>query len=104
MIAAQFTRGIKEIIRRMGSDLNLVAPNNSSRPIRAVITSIGKEDAALINAYGIEARVLYLLTIDPPPKKFDRVTTLNNKTHVIQAVHDLLVDNAIVGHKCILDS
>lgn len=102
MIAGTFANGIFQIIKIMGSDMSLEAPTGAIRPIRAAITTIGKDDGELINAVGIEGRVMYLRTLDPPPKKFDRVIAPNAAVYVIQNVHDIMVDNTVVGHKCVL--
>jgi hypothetical protein len=104
MIATTFESGMREIIRRMGSDMALEAPSGATRPIRAVITSIGRDDGDLINAVGVEARVMYLLSIDPPPEKFDRVILPNTRSYVLQDVLEIMVDNQVIGHKCPLRS
>lgn len=101
-VSRSFIKGIRDIIKVAGSDFELITPQGDSRSIRAAITSIGKDDGELVNAYGIEARVMYTLILDPAPKKFDRVTPPNGGRYIIEDAHALLINSAIVGYKCIL--
>jgi hypothetical protein len=93
--------GINQVVQLMGTNVQLEDLAGGIRPIRAAITSIGKEDGALINAVGIEGRIVYALPLTPDPLKFHTITTPTGKVYTIHDIHEILVDGVVGGYKMI---
>lgn len=102
-IQGDFISGIREIINQLGSNFDLIDTANSSRRVRAAITTLGKQDAELVGEIGVDTRVAYMGSINPLPNKFDRlVNTGLALDYVIHDVHPIPVNDTVVGVMCIL--
>ena len=75
---------------------------NTTNNIRVGFSTISKEDIALVNAYGVGAKVITFKHSDvsgTPPAKFDLVT-IGAERYVIDTVVPVhLPGGAVVGHK-----
>ena len=97
---ADFQKGIRDIIRMLGSDVTISRPDGSGQVTKHVaIVSLGREDTALIQALGVEARIIYAEPMTPAPQKMDRVVSQTGHEYTIRFVHEILVDNTMVGYK-----
>jgi len=104
MAVADFAGGLATIINELGASANVIdADGTNARSIDCVISSLGKEDEALVNAYGIDSRVLYTIETTNPPKQFDRVTYAG-VVYVVKDVNPIDPNGTLVGYKCVVKS
>lgn len=103
-IASDFSGGLSQIVQALGSNLTITKPDGSSRSARGAITTIGTENAQLINAIGIEGRVIYFLNLTPTIEKFDSITAPNGREYAVRDVHEIMVDDSVVGLRCVVAS
>lgn len=98
--ADHFRTGINKILNTLGSVMTLRKPSGDERDVLSVFTSIGQSDGQLINALGIEGKLIYCLPLTPPPQKFDRFVMPGGRAYVIHDAHDVIVEGVLVAHKC----
>jgi hypothetical protein len=80
--------------------MTFTAPDGTgSRTQRAAIASLGREDTALINALGFEARIIYTEPMTPAPKKLDKIVSQTGHEYTVRFVHEILVDGQMAGYK-----
>jgi len=102
MALVDFQNGLTDIISEFGATVNVVdADGTNARNIDCVISSLGKEDVALVNAYGVESRVMYTTELVAPPKKFGRVTYAG-LVYVVKDVNPIDPNGTLVGYKCVV--
>lgn len=99
-ISGDFAKGLKDIITQLGTPATVEDTAGGVRNVRIAISTLGKEDQALINSLGEDARVIYAQTLNPRPAKFHRFKIqASNEVFVIHTSHNIIIDNVIVGHK-----
>ena len=101
-ISSDFISSVSEVVRLLGSDCVFTDQTNATRNQRVAITTIGKEDASLVGSVGIEGRIVYAENMTPIPVKFDTITSPTGLIFTIHDVHEILVDNALVGLKFVV--
>jgi hypothetical protein len=77
------------------------ADKSDNRKMTVGFRVVGKEDALIVNSYGIETRVITVSTslTDIVPVKFDTFT-IGTLTLVVHAVHTVFINADLVGYKC----
>jgi len=98
-VAQDFSRGVTEIIRALGSNIQYQRRTGAPVALRVAITSIAKDEGELINAVGIDGSTGYLLPITPAPVKFDTITTPGGTVYAVHHVSEILIDSAVIGYK-----
>lgn len=93
----------KQIINLMGSYFILEDDQGAQRTVRGVIASITNEDKILINSFGVESSLFYCLPVTPLPNKFDRIILNGGIPKIIQAVHEIVINNVTVVLKMVLN-
>ena len=102
MSVADFNNGIKTILDALGSDYQWTDNAGGVRSVRAAITTLGAEDAPLVNAVGIDARIMYLEPVTPGPSKFDTFANQFGAVYAAHDVHPIIIDNQLVGYKMVV--
>ncbi|MFS1865164.1 hypothetical protein [Vibrio breoganii] len=84
-----------------GSDFTYKASDGSTGSVRMFFMIVGKDDETLINALGLDARIA---AIKPEIDlgKYTIVTSPTGKTYNVEASHEVLVDNVLVGYRLYL--
>ena len=86
------------IIKRLGSDF-IFKDGATPRTIRAALVNIGKEDQVLVNALGVEGRILYIQPTTPPPGKFNEAISPTGRVYAVHFIHEIIVDDQLLGFK-----
>lgn len=103
-VSNAFKSGMRELLKLVG-----IAATHSTLGATPVVTqlnvgvrTIGSEDEALVNAYGLGAKLFTIAVGDlpTPPKKFETLT-IDGKVYVIDSVLPLYVDNAVDRWRCV---
>lgn len=99
-IEADLIAGASEVIGIMGADFTLQDPDGSNaRSVRAAVVKPREE--AIINAYGNEVSVAYMLEQSIRPKKHDVLVSATRRWTVISD-HAIEANGAIVVHKLVV--
>ncbi len=103
-IALDFIAQQDALLKLMGTDLTY-KHGAAVVMIRGAVIPFGKDDEALINAYGIEARKIQIGKVEPIPKKFDTISdAVTNTTYSIHDIHAAVVDGQLVGYRLVVKS
>jgi hypothetical protein len=74
-------------------------------PLVVGFSSPRKDDTAVVNAYGIEAKIITVSRATFPagevPAKFDTFE-IDGKKFVAQSAHDVMLNATLIGWKCIV--
>lgn len=92
--------GYKQTVNTLGTDFTLKHLDDTTEPIRAHVIPAGKEDTAIINALGVDTVFLHALET-PLIKKFEILISPSTREYVVEASHELFVNNVLVGQKII---
>lgn len=78
-------------------------PPAATRAVNGYIKMVGKDETEIINAYGMNAKVLTVAAKDftTRPEKFDTFT-LGADRYTVNAVQDIHINNAVAFYKIIL--
>jgi hypothetical protein len=65
--------------------------------------SVGPNEAEIVNAYGIEAKILTIAAGDTPvaPEKFDTFE-VNGETFVAQSAQAVHLNGQVIGYRCLV--
>ena len=86
-----------------GTNLEWTDMNGQTRTIRGIISMFGRDDGALINAYGAEARVIQFGNINPWPQKFDRILEPVTQTvYTVEDIHNIVMDGVLIAHRAVV--
>lgn len=102
MSAGDFALAIQQIVQELGNTLTVTDTAGATRTMRGAVTTIGKEEAALVNSVGIEARIVYTRNEANPLQKFEMIRTVNGGQYTVLDVHMIELDNTIVGYKAVV--
>ena len=92
--------GYKQLIKDVGTDFQLEHSDGSIEVIRGHVIALGKEDTAIINAVGVDA--IYIHCLEKPLLiKFEKMTAPSGRKYSIEAVHEMYVNNTLVGQKVV---
>lgn len=92
--------GYAKLIVELGTDFSLERKEGTTEVIRGHVVPMGKEDVAIINAIGVDAVFIHCLSI-PPLLKFEKLTAPSGRKYSIEAVHEIYVNNVLVGQKVV---
>lgn len=92
--------GYKQMIEEVGTDFQLEHTDGTVEVIRGHVVALGKEDAAIINAVGVDAIYIHCLE-KPLLLKFEKMTAPSGRKYSIEAVREMYVNNTLVGQKVV---
>ena len=75
-------------------------PPHGTAAINVGLKTAGPKDVEIVNAFGIDAKILTIRAIDmtTPPEKFDTFT-VNGERFTADAVHPVLLNGTVIGWK-----
>jgi len=101
-LLSTYRAGYELVIETLGTPATWTQakPPHATKSVTAGLKIAGNEDDALVQAYGVGARVITVKAKDftAAPEKFDRVT-MGSETMTIEAVHPVHLNAALVGYK-----
>ena len=105
LLAADFNKvrgGFEQVVGTLGVPVvwtQAIAPN-ATKTVTVGFKTAGKDDAAIVNAYGQSAVIMTFLAKDmtQAPVKFDEVA-LNGNRYTLDAVHEIHLNGILVGWK-----
>jgi hypothetical protein len=76
-------------------------PPNRTATITAGFRAVNRDDLSIVNAYGVETKVITVRAQDLPqaPAQFDAFI-INGERYVVQASHQVHLNDLLVGHRC----
>jgi len=92
--------GYQELVVELGTDFSLERKDGTTEVVRGHVVPMGKEDVAIINAIGVDAVFLHCLSY-PALLKFEKLTAPSGRKYSIEAVHEIYVNNDLVGQKVV---
>lgn len=102
-VEQDFANAISTIVAQLGSSYTHETTAGVQTPVRVAVATLGREDAELVNALGVDARVAYMLPMTPAPQKFDTLTgATTGSVYTVHDAHSVVVNDVIVGHKLII--
>lgn len=106
-VTAGFKQGLQTLLGLVGIDAvwnELAAPNRTVN-LRVGVRTVGSEDEALVNAYGIGAKLLTVNGIDLPvaPVKFDTFT-IDGVVFVADSVLPVYLNDSVDRYRVIARS
>jgi len=93
-------QGYADIVNMLGTDFTLEHNDETSETIRGHVVPMGKEDVAIVNALGIDAVFVHCLAA-PTLVKFEKLVAPSGRYYSIEAVHEVYVNNTLVGQKVV---
>lgn len=92
--------GYKKVVNTLGTDFTLKHLDDTTVIIKAHVIPSGKEDTAIVNAIGVDAVFLHCLET-PLITKYETLISPSTREYVVEAVHEIFVNNTLVGQKVI---
>lgn len=92
----------EQVIELLGSPCiwTQAKPPHATKTVRAGFRTAGAQDAEVVNAYGIGAKIITLKAADftVPPEKFDKLQ-FNAERYTADSVQPIHLNAAVVGWK-----
>jgi hypothetical protein len=103
-IQSTMTAAFNQAINLLGMPA-VLTPAKGGAPVSLAsvgFASLGRQDEALVNAYGPAAKVITISAAQTTavPAKFDTLTVLGVEKFVLAAVHPIHAGPTIIGWKC----
>ncbi len=92
--------GFAVMINTAGTDFELEDLDGNKQTIKCHVVPASKDDEAIINALGADATFMHTLAT-PILKKFQNLTAPSGRVYVIDAAHEIYVNNTLVGQRVI---
>lgn len=91
--------GWKDVVGKLGTKFSIAQPDGTAKGnLTGHIIPAGRDDVAIVNALGLEAVFLHVLPT-PLLKKFDELTAPSGRIYVVNAIHEVYVNDILVGYK-----
>lgn len=103
-IATDFSGGIDQVIKVLGNNVTYTDNAGTTHNVRMAISTVGKDDGAVVNALGLDARIGYIKPMTPAPQKFDNVSAPSGEVFTVHDVNAVMVDSAVVGYKLVMQA
>lgn len=101
-IGNHFKRTWEIMIDNAGNNFDLFDKNGTSKGVvRAHFVQAERDDLTLVNTLGLDARIVTTKG-DVEIKKFDQFISLTGKTYTVEASHEVLVGDVLVGYRVYL--
>ena len=98
----QFRNGFNQTVDALGTTVTWASADGTlSEVMVCSFRSVGRDDIAIINAFGSEIRVIVMSTSTTArvPSQFDTFM-VHGMVYVVQAAHEIWLNDALVGYRC----
>ena len=99
---SQFQNGFNQTIAALGTTVEWTSADGLLNEIMVVgFRAAGKDDIAVVNAFGTEVRIITLAVSASMnrPAQFD-VFMVHGAAYVVQAAHEVWLNDALIGFRC----